>query len=200
MNQNLFQLNDNCGIVSDEKGNTNLIKKENNSYQFDEILLKENEIERLRNKLSDCKDKLSLNKQNIIYGEIASIFLIVLEIFMFGFLHSTVPIKKLLFIMAISYLPLKAIITLTYGTRIGKHNKKIKLNGEIEKIESDIPTLEKELDKIKEKSKYKVERFAFMENNNKSNDNEICHEASLIVDDYIKKDKNKVKILSLTKK
>lgn len=121
MNQNLIQINNNFGVVSDENGNISLIGKENCSYSFDEILLKDNELEDLNLKLKSSKAKLSDNKKNMIFGEIASVGLIVAEVFLYAFLHSILPPETIMEIMAICYVSLKLMVSNMYGTRIKRN-------------------------------------------------------------------------------
>ena len=66
MNHNLVQVNDNYGVVIDEKGNVSLISKENCKYNFEHILIGENELEELNSKLNNLKRELSNNKSNSI--------------------------------------------------------------------------------------------------------------------------------------
>ena len=49
MNKELFQLNDNLGAVTNEKGNLRVVYKGNNNCEFKDILEKENELELLKN-------------------------------------------------------------------------------------------------------------------------------------------------------
>ena len=68
MNKSLLQINDNYGAVSDENGNIKEITKENNNYEFKDILLKENYLQELNEKLNSSKEELSCNKYDIIGG------------------------------------------------------------------------------------------------------------------------------------
>ncbi len=199
MNQHLIQINNNCGVVSDEDGNISLIKKENDLYDFEKTLLKENELETLELKLKNSKEALSDNNQNKIFGEIANAGLIVLEVAIFASLHSILSIKMLIAVMAIAYMPFKGLISVICGTRIGRHFKKKKLTADIEKIELDISTLEKELKEIKEKSKYKVEYQTATNSNEETSTKEICHEISMPIDNISERN-NKVRVLSLSKR
>lgn len=194
MKQKLVNISNNCGVVSDENGNVSFIEKESDSSNLKEILLKENNLEELKSKLEDYKNKLSLNKQDIIFGNISSVALITMESALFAFLHSVLPVLILLIVMAISYVPFKAMSVVTFGTRIGRHIKKNKLTTDIKSVELELSTLEKELVNIKENSKYKVLYSTLDENKTsvKEKDSEI--------ESYILNEKNKVKVLSLMKK
>ena len=44
MNEYLSQINDNYGIVSDENGEIKVVTKSENNCEFQDILLKENEL------------------------------------------------------------------------------------------------------------------------------------------------------------
>ena len=198
MKQKLVQINDNYGIVADENGNINFIEKGNDSYNFEEILLKENNLEELKLKLEDCKNKLSLNKQNIIEGNVLSIIIIVAKIALFTFLHSTLPLGILIAVGTLSYIPFKGMLLLMCGTRIGRYKEKNKLIADIEKLESELPELEKELTKIKEKSKYKVNVSTFDETKTFVEDS--LSKTPLSMDSYIPNKNGNIRVLSLTKK
>ncbi len=202
MNQNLVEINNNCGIVSDENGNVSLIEKKNDTYNFEEILLKENQIENLKLKLEDYSKKLDQNKFDIIGGEIISTVLIATEIGLAIAFNSVLTLKELILLMTLSYLSVKGLFSFMYGTRIGRYIKKKKLTSEIEKIESEIPELEKELANIKEKSKYKVECSTINESNEKTLANEFDYNLSLPMamnNYYAPKVTNKVRVLKLRK-
>ena len=202
MNQNLVEINNNCGIVSDENGNVSLIEKKNDTYNFEEILLKENQIENLKLKLEIFKENLERNKKNIIYGEIINIVLLALEIGMAIFMSSALVLKDLILLMAATYLPFKLINILMHGTRIERHIKKKKLTTKIEEIELELPTLEKELVNIKEQSKYKVECSTINETNDKTFTDEYERYLKLpitINKYYTPKVNNKVRVLKLRK-
>ena len=198
MNQKLVQINNNCGMVSDENGDINFIEKENDSYNFEEILLIENNLEELKSKLEDCKNKLFLNKQKTIYGNLANIFLIIMEILLLIFLHSIIPLGTLIALVIFSYILFKETLLLTYGTIGKKYKEKNKLIADIEKLELELPKLEKKLKEIKEKSKYKVSVSTVEET--KTNVEKIYSEISLSMDRYTPKKRDMVKVLSLTKK
>lgn len=202
MNQNLVEINNNCGIVSDENGNVSLIEKKNDTYNFEEILLKENQIENLKLKLEIFKENLERNKKNIIYGEIINIVLLALEIGMAIFMSSALVLKDLILLMAATYIPFKLINILMHGTRIERHIKKKKLITKIEEIELELPTLENELANIKEKSKYKIECSTINESNEKTLANEFDYNLSLPMtmnNYYAPKVTNKVRVLKLRK-
>ena len=62
MNQKLIQINDNYGVTIDENGNTKMVSKESNDYEFQDILTKENECIKngsLANMLDNLWTKLS---------------------------------------------------------------------------------------------------------------------------------------------
>ena len=62
MNEYLSQINDNYGIVSDENGEIKVVTKSENNCEFQDILLKENELENLNQELIAAKEKLIDNK------------------------------------------------------------------------------------------------------------------------------------------
>ncbi len=198
MNQKLVQINNNYGVVSDKNGNISFIEKESDSYNFEEILLKENNLEKLKSKLENCKNQLSSTKLDMIGGNVCGIISIAIEIVLFASLHSVLTLGTLITVMAISYINFKGMGLLMFGTRIGRHSKKNKLINDIEKMELELPKLEKELKEIKEKSKYKVSISTVDETKNSIE--KIYPEISLSMDSYIPEKHDMVKILSLTKK
>lgn len=196
MNKNLIELNNNCGVVSDENGNISLISKESDSYVFEEILLKDNDLEGLNLKLRKAREQLAYNKQKTIFAKITNAVLVCILTFLYINLHSILSIEMLIPLLAFSYLPFKIAASFINGTRRGRRILKKKLTIDIEKMELEIPTLEKELSEIKEKSKYKVSTI----DETKTPIEEICPEVSLPMDSYISGQHNKVRVLSLSKR
>ncbi len=188
MNKSLLQINDNYGAVSDENGNIKEITKENNNYEFKDILLKENYLQELNEKLNSSKEELSCNKYDIIGGEITSVLFVVtiILIWYFGFKELSLPIK---IISSLMFFPLKGICLLEFGSRIGRIKKRKKLKKTIDECEKEIPELEKELEYVKEKSKYKVNTCK--SNNPKLSSNYTTLRNELLV--YMDSDKEKTK-------
>ena len=154
MNKDLIEINKNCCAVSDENGNIRLIEKESNEYDFQDILLKENQIESLTSKMNKCKSSLSLIKQNKVGGNVGDVALILAAIVTFVFLNSTFSLPESIFLTGLEYIPFKGLVTLMFGTRFKRNKQEKILTDTIKRLEIDIPTLEKELEKIKEESKY----------------------------------------------
>ena len=62
MNEYLSQISENYGIVSDEFGEIKVVTKSESNFEFQDVLLKENELEILKQELMDAKEKLIDNK------------------------------------------------------------------------------------------------------------------------------------------
>lgn len=200
MNQNLIQINDNYGAVSDENGNISIISKDNQEYDLQDILTKENELEILKSRLNTEKKELSTNKMNMIFGEIMNGIVIGGEIVLYYFLHSTLPTSILLFLMSLIYIITKGITLIEYGTRIGRITKKKKLNASIEELESKIPELEKELCEMKQKTNYKINYQEHCESKTISQVNEAYQCLSAYMEHNINEEPTQVKVLRLSRK
>ena len=200
MNQRLVQVNNNYGAVSDEKGNISIISKESGDYDFESILKKENELEDLTFKLNNFKNKLSDNKRNMIFGEITTAFILCGELVLFFIFNPVISIETLIAVMSIFYLTTKSLNLGTYGTRIGRYMKKRKLTSTIEEIETNIPKLEKELQSMKEKTKYKINYSTLTETESKTSVVDAYQELSVYMEHNINEETAKVKVLSLRKK
>ncbi len=191
MNQSLIKLNNNHGLVTDENGNISLISKENDSYDFKEILLKDNDLEELNLKLEMTKEQLDDNKTKTIAAKIMNTLVVGIVIFLYINLHSIAS-------SVILYLYFKALLILTFGTRIERNNNKMKLTTDIEKMELEIQTLEKELTKIKEKSKYKINDSTVKVST--IDEEKTYTEMSLPLDSCISKENSKIRVLKLSKR
>lgn len=193
MNQNLIEINDNYGVVTDEHNNIKLIKKENNSYPFEEILLRENELEELKLKLKEYTKSLFFNRQCIVASKIASAIFLTAFVIGFAFLYSQMPIGELVFCAILSCLCYKGITAFAFGTKSERDNEKKELTSIINQIESQIPVLEKELEEIKEKTTYKDNYPVTSEYKEEIDDN------SLTENSHIQR-KNKMRVLRLSEK
>ena len=151
MNQKLIQINDNYGVTIDENGNTKMVSKESNDCDFQDILIKENELEDLNLKLDNAKSKLSLNKLNIILSTMINVLLIAGCTYL---LLNVVSLKLLITAIAVSCIPAETFSLLTFGSIIGNCIKRKNLKKTIKDLEEQVPKVEKELSNIKEKSRY----------------------------------------------
>lgn len=199
MNRNLIQLNKNCGIVSDEKGNMSLVSEENDFYNFKKILLRENKVENLKLELENAEKEQSDNKRNLKINIPVNILLIAMEIIIYLNLPVTYPLTLSISIVAYTYTIFKALASLMYGTIIGNLIKKKRLTSNIEKMELDLSILEKGLKRMKERSNYKVDYSTAIESKTTST-GEINHELSLPIDSHGSEEVRKVKVLSLLKR
>lgn len=151
MNQKLIQINDNYGVTIDENGNTKMVSKESNDYEFQDILTKENELEDLNLKLDNAKNKLSLNKLNIILSTVINVFLLAVCTFL---LLNIVSLKFLITTIAVSCIPTETFSLLAFGGIVGNCIKRKNLKKTIKDLEEQVPKVQKELSNIKEKSRY----------------------------------------------
>ena len=156
MNENFIELNDNFGIVSDDMGNLDFISKRTNEHSFEDILSKENEIEDLNDKLLQVKHELFYNKETKLKAakmlNIASIIpgvscLIVA-------LSTKIPLQTIVLGPAIAFVGFQITKFAIIG-RKSKFKEKIdKLNTLANNLETNLNTLEKELEDIKTKVDY----------------------------------------------
>ena len=192
MNEYLSQISENYGIVSDENGEIKVVTKSESNFEFQDVLLKENELEILKQELMDAKEKLIDNKERIIFGELCNLVIIGGGIFLGIELFSVVTPQLLVYLLTGMYAITKAINIAMNGTRIGRYKKNKKLKSSIESLEKNSLQLEVELKKIKEKAKYKVE----------SDTKNYCVEygSTKNVSEVVNEDLGKVKVLKLTRK
>ena len=200
MNQNLVQINDNYGAVSDENGSIKVISKENSDCELKDILIKENELEDLSSKLNTAKKELSFNKIDTIFGEFLNTVIIGGEIFLYFALNSTFSTEALITVMILFYIPIKGVNLLSGGSRIGRHIKRKKLNETIRDLDKKIPQLEKTLTDMKTKAKYNVEYAAINESKSTSHISNAYRDLSVYMQSYVNEEPNEVKVLSLTRK
>ena len=78
--------------------------------------------------------------------------------------------------------------------------KKRKLTSTIEEIETNIPKLKKELQSMKEKTKYKINYSTLTETESKTSVVDAYQELSVYMEHNINEETAKVKVLSLRKK
>lgn len=201
MNKNLVQISNDCGVVSDENGNVKILNKENEDYCFQDILMTENELESLKSELNDTKQKLHLNKIDIIFGEILSATFIIGEIILYLSLCSSYPISTIAIGMALTYIPIKTISLLSFGgSRIRKYTQKKKLNKTLNDLEEKIPQIEKNLNTMIEKAKYSASCAEDKDLNPESYVLSAYHNSTLYSENNVNEKKTKIKVLSLTKK
>lgn len=192
MNEYLSQISDNYGIVSDENGEIKVVTKSENNCEFQDILLKENELENLNQELIAAKSELTENKANTIFGELGNLVIIGGGIFLSIELFPVVSTQSLIYMLIGTYAIIKSISLVMYGTRIGRYKKNKKLKSTIESLEENSVQLEAELKNLKEKAKYKVE----------SDTKNYCVESSFTknTSEVLNVDLGKVKVMKLTRK
>lgn len=192
MNEYLSQISDNYGIVSDENGEIKVVTKSENNCEFQDILLKENELENLNQELIAAKSELTENKANTIFGELGNLVIIGGGIFLSIELFPVVSTQSLIYMLIGTYAIIKSISLVMYGTRIGRYKKNKKLKSTIESLEENSVQLEAELKNLKEKAKYRVE----------SDTKDYCAQygSTKNASEVLNEDLGKVKVLKLTRK
>ena len=203
MNEYLSQINDNYGIVSDENGEIKVVTKSESNFEFQDVLLKENELEILKQELMDAKEKLNQeliaakeklidNKERTINGELCNLVIIVGLIMLAIAIFPVVSTQLLIYLLTGFYAVFKAITTAICGTRIGRYKENKKLNSSIKSLEEDRLQLIYKLVNLKEKAKYKVE----------SDTKNYCVESSFTknTSEVLNVDLGKVKVMKLTRK
>ena len=195
MNIDLIKLNENCGITTDENGNTIVISKDQSETSFEEILLKENAIESLKNDLNISYFRYDMIKYYLKAGRWYNT-IVLLGILFLGYvlLNKSMPIDISLIICGGTAVFCKLIsLPATSGLVVINKRKLKKLRPKIDELKSKIPELEKELSDIKEKVKYTA----------LSNDSPKTYNQELLFADMLtpteEKGADKVKILKLTK-
>lgn len=192
MNEYLSQISDNYGIVSDEFGEIKVVTKSETNCKFQDILLKENELENLNQELITAKSELTENKANTIFAELGNLVIIGGGIFLSIELFPVVSTQSLIYMLIGTYAIIKSISLVMYGTRIGRYKKNKKLKSTIESLEENSVQLEAELKNLKEKAKYRVE----------SDTKDYCAQygSTKNASEVLNEDLGKVQVLKLTRK
>ena len=158
MNGDTIQLDKNTYAVIENNGNTRIVSTINSNSQetMKNILLKENDIEEIEDKINQHKNDLNLVKINTIYAETLNTFLYIIFI-AFGILFK--PTNTTQWIALGSCTTLTYIFIKTIG--IGMFNTRSKRKKKIKQIKEELPILEellekarKELEKIKTESNF----------------------------------------------
>ena len=192
MNEYLSQISDNYGIVSDENGEIKVVTKSETNCEFQDILLKENELENLNQELITAKEELIENKANTIFGELGNLVIIGGGIFLGIELFPATSTQLLIHTLIGMYAITKTILLAMCGTRIGRYKKNKKLKSSIESLEENSVQLEAELKNLKEKAKYKVE----------SDTKDYCAQycSTKNTSEVLNEDLGKLKVMKLTRK
>lgn len=154
MEERLIQINKTNYIVSNHKGELNLIK---NNTNIEEIFMKENKIEDTYDNLFYKKDLLDiiknkdkmrkdLNKAFIIIGIISAIT---------GY-FTPIGLVTMFAIMTPSIFCFKLLFSLISGTKKSNQREITSLNSSIESDNQKIKILTKELEELKTKSNYQI--------------------------------------------
>ena len=155
MNQCLIQIDDNYGAVKDDKGNVRVVSKESTEVSFEDILKKENNLSTLSTRLDDDKEKLAVNKHNIIMGEVCnlSIYGGMVALY-YGSKDKLTPVGVVLLIGSFYGTFKWCARFVTGGFRLEKSKERKELKANISTLEKQIPELEQELKETKENAKY----------------------------------------------
>ena len=200
MNRNLIQINNKYGAVSDENGEIKVIKKENSDCDFEDILIKENDLDYLKKRLGMEKRHLEEVKNNSKYGNIFNAFILVAEIILFLVVSSTLPMSTTIICMLLFYICSKVPNIGLFGTRFTRYMKKKRLNERIKEIEEKLPELERELQTLKENAKYSVDYKTYSDETALDHSHEFFHNLSEYAIDEQEETPIVVKDLSLTRK
>ena len=158
MNKEFIQINDNEGTVIDQKGNFKVVKKENNSANFETILALQNQLEDAENQIYDAKGRINgIEVDNKLAKECDIGLLIIVPVMVFGLLY--------LFKIEAPFLPklMSSLVLLSFGKLLSlymfkskrKRNKELKkMNEIIEEFENKKPELKRQLEYAKEKTRY----------------------------------------------
>lgn len=153
MNVNAIKIDEEKCAVIDEQGNIKIISL-NSNEQLEELLLKENHLENTMNEIEKYKNELKKNKNNSIHAEIRNAAIYTLDIILFIFGFSIIPLPVLLLLLFIGHVLLKHINITNYGTKISRGKQKYTLENKLKVLEEQIPVLEKQISKIKNNNKY----------------------------------------------
>ena len=153
MNVNAIKIDETKCAVIDEQGNIKIVKLDSNE-QLEKLLLKENELENLKLDIERCKKDIEENKNYSGAAEVRNGVMYILDIliFLMGFSIITLPI--LLGIICVCHGLIKYANIVNYGTRSSRKIKKETLNKKLKLLEEQIPTLEKQINEIKNNNNY----------------------------------------------
>lgn len=156
MNENFIELNDNFGIVSDDMGNLDFISKRTNEYSFEDILSKENEIEDLDDKLLQVKHELFYNKEAKLKAATMCNFASIIPgvSCLIVALSTKIPLQTIVLGPAIAFAGFQIVKFAIIGRKSKFKEKISKLNTLANNLETNLDTLEKELEDMKTKVDY----------------------------------------------
>lgn len=159
MNNELIKLNNDLGVVTDEKGHIKVVNIEAYNNNLEDILLKENEIENNEKKLVSLQNKLLEKK----LFKISSIVFLSMFCFLALPLSISLAIENTDGILAlvIKLIPLYVptlLPAIWLGNPIKLHKEVVKIKEEISKSEQEIEVFKEELTRAKERSKFSEKR------------------------------------------
>jgi len=155
MNHEYIKLDKYNGIVTDENGKADFVSVMDYS-NIEDILVKENELEYLNNKLKKCNgDIKNLKFSKFVKPFFSGVLSLLFLISLFIVISKGGPLSLSITILAILNIPVNIIPILLYGTYIGNRKKEKNLNFNKESIEREIKVKTENLEAIKKQSSYK---------------------------------------------
>lgn len=152
MNKEFVQINDTDYVVSNNDGELNLIKSNNNNT-IEEILIKENKIEKVTELITNNNNQLEYIKFIDKFRKILNLILI-LSTVIFSFSMTYWGFIKTLILCSLIFCIIRLPFTAIFGTKLLNKNKIKTLTTSIESDSQKVETLTKELEELKAKSNY----------------------------------------------
>ena len=157
MNHYLIELDENEGLKIDGNGEITSINKAGNEHEFEEILRREDELEKLNTEYAKVNETLSYNKAKRIPAIIYDVITYFGTGILCGTVFAGVPIVPALVGGACFFGFGKIMGIGMCGSRRKREKEREQVLQRKLEIEKDIPELKEELEKIKDKVKYKEE-------------------------------------------
>ena len=154
MNMSLIEYGENLAAVIDEYNNVYLVQKFNNMYSFKDILLLENEIETLKIKLEEYKNKLLVLKINSNGAHIIDSMIFFASVFVCCAEEIQI-LEKINLIFLITGL-FKGVSCVEFGTKKGRYLQTRELVSLVKQLKVNISKLEYKLSEMKSQTNYCV--------------------------------------------
>ena len=161
MNKNFIKINDNTYIVTTDEGDSLTYKVNDNvdKESFNEVLTTENDISFLQKQLWDLECKKSNIREHQqfskkVYLKGLPILFLLFEGIYLLLAQSSPNLQSILFSLSSSFLSTIAFNVGFNGTIVGNKNKIEKLSSKIKDTESELDTLYKKIELLKNKTNY----------------------------------------------
>lgn len=154
MNKEFMQINDTDYVVTNDDGELNLIKSNNNNT-IEEILIKENKIEKITKLITNNNNTLEYIKYTDKFRKILNLILI-LSTVIFSFSMTYWGFIKTLILCSLIFCIIRLPFTAIFGTKLLNKNKIKTLTTSIESDLQKVEILTKELEELKTNSNYQV--------------------------------------------